>query len=281
MRYSRWPVLLAFITSALLPAAALAVPSPASAAVNTNATLLVAAPRPAIYANTAAAAAGSPHRLATWIVRPGDYLSAIAVRLCGHANDWTGIYADNRGVIGANPDLILAGQRLVIGRCTDPPALLHLSHAHRTVRHFYAATRSSRTWKVTYGYPYRCGDGDNDGWDRPCGSSTAHRLSAPRRSYSPRRAAAVAYGGVYSFAGLEALWISAGGPAWAASHAAEIAECESGGRANAYNPSGATGLWQILGAVVPGNLYNPYTNALNAVAKFKASGDTFAQWVCR
>jgi hypothetical protein len=50
---------------------------------------------------------------------------------------------------------------------------------------------------------------------------------------------------------------------------------------NAYNPSGATGLWQILGSVVPGSLYNAYVNALNAVAKFRASGQTFAQWVCK
>ena len=74
--------------------------------------------------------------------------------------------------------------------------------------------------------------------------------------------------------------MSAGGPSWAAAHAASIAECESGGRAGAYNPSGATGIFQILGAVVPGNLYDPYVNALNAVAKFRASGNTFAQWVC-
>ncbi len=85
----------------------------------------------------------------------------------------------------------------------------------------------------------------------------------------------------YSFAGLEGLWESAGGPGWAAWAAATIAECESGGNVYAYNPSGATGLWQILGAVVPGNLYDPFVNALNAVSKFRASGDTFAQWVCR
>jgi hypothetical protein len=80
---------------------------------------------------------------------------------------------------------------------------------------------------------------------------------------------------------MESLWESAGGPSWAAAHAATIAECESGGNPDAYNPSGATGIWQILGSVVGGNLDNPYDNALNAVAKFKASGDTFAQWVCQ
>jgi LysM repeat protein len=87
--------------------------------------------------------------------------------------------------------------------------------------------------------------------------------------------------GTYSYGMLEALWVSAGGPAWAEASAATIAECESGGNPNAYNPSGASGLWQILGQVVSGNIFNPMVNALNAVAKFRASGNTFAQWVCQ
>jgi Transglycosylase SLT domain len=87
--------------------------------------------------------------------------------------------------------------------------------------------------------------------------------------------------GDYTYSQLEQLWVSAGGPAWAETSAATVAECESGGNPNAYNPSGATGLWQILGSVVPGNLYNPTINALNAVSKFTASGNTFAQWVCQ
>jgi len=89
------------------------------------------------------------------------------------------------------------------------------------------------------------------------------------------------YGSYLSFAELEQLWVAAGGPSWAAAHAAEIAECESGGHVYAHNPSGATGLWQILGQVVGGNLYAPYVNALNAVSKFRASGGNFSQWVCR
>jgi hypothetical protein len=86
--------------------------------------------------------------------------------------------------------------------------------------------------------------------------------------------------GYFSFAALEALWVRGGGPRWAASQAASIAECESGGNPRAYNPSGASGLWQILGQDVPGNLFDPLVNAENAVAKFRASGDSFAQWVC-
>lgn len=87
--------------------------------------------------------------------------------------------------------------------------------------------------------------------------------------------------GDLSFGQLESLWVSAGGPSYAASAAASVAECESGGNPNAYNPSGASGLFQILGQVVPGNIFDPMVNALNAVAKFTASGDTWAQWVCQ
>jgi hypothetical protein len=110
---------------------------------------------------------------------------------------------------------------------------------------------------------------------------------SPQRAYSaPRAAPAVITahtedGGNLSFSGLESLWESEGGPSWAASSAAAVAECESGGRQYAYNPSGASGYWQILGEVVPGNVYDPAVNAANAVSKFRASGDTFAQWVCR
>lgn len=94
-------------------------------------------------------------------------------------------------------------------------------------------------------------------------------------------AAPVASSGVYSYGALESLWESVGGPSWAAPAAATVAECESGGNPRAYNASGASGLWQILGAVVGGDLFDPTVNAENAVSKFNASGQTFAQWVCQ
>lgn len=101
-------------------------------------------------------------------------------------------------------------------------------------------------------------------------------------SYSPGVTASyVTVSGDLSFGGLESLWESAGGPSWAAWDAATIAECESGGRQYAYNLSGASGYWQILGEDVPGDIYDPMVNAENAVAKFKGDGDTFAAWVCQ
>jgi hypothetical protein len=42
-------------------------------------------------------------------------------------------------------------------------------------------------------------------------------------------------------------------------------------RTPATRPARA-GLWQILGQLVPGNLFNPGVNALNAIAKYKAQG---------
>lgn len=225
-------------------------------------------------------------------VQAGETLSGLAVTYCkGTASDWTGFYAENKKVIGADPNLIYPGQRLNLSRCTDPPQLLHLGSTYHaparvTVTTSHASTSHASTgkvWGVTQGYPNWCGDGDGDGWDVKC--VTTHTATAPasssQRVSAAHRAYNSSYRGTYSYQGLEDLWIAAGGPAWAAAHAAEIAMCESGGNPGAYNPSGATGLWQILGSVVPGNLYNPYVNALNAVSKFRASGENFSQWVCR
>jgi hypothetical protein len=111
--------------------------------------------------------------------------------------------------------------------------------------------------------------------------AAAAQAPAPVVTPAPTQAAAPPSAGVYSYTGLEQLWLAAGGPSWAEAHAASIATCESGGRVNAFNPSGASGLWQILGQVVAGYIFDPMVNALNAVAKFTASGDTFAQWVCQ
>jgi hypothetical protein len=71
---------------------------------------------------------------------------------------------------------------------------------------------------------------------------------------------------------LEALWNSAGGPPSKAHLMAAIALAESGGNKRAHNPSGASGLWQILGQVVPGNVFDPMVNARNAVKKYRSQG---------
>ena len=79
----------------------------------------------------------------------------------------------------------------------------------------------------------------------------------------------------YSYAQLEDLWIGAGGKSSMAPLMAAIAEAESSGNSEAYNASGATGLWQILGAVNSsdqGSLTNPQVNAKEAVLKYNSQG---------
>jgi phage-related protein len=84
--------------------------------------------------------------------------------------------------------------------------------------------------------------------------------------------------GAWTMAGLPGLWDRAGGPSSQAHIAAAIAMAESGGDPRAHNASGATGLWQILGQVYPGNLFDPYINARNAVRKYYQAGG-FSPWV--
>lgn len=192
---------------------------------------------------TAVAAQLSPSR---YTIKSGDTLGAIATRFCGSGGKYPNLAASNSI---SNPDLILAGHWLGVSQrdCDHKPLVIQQP----------AVVTSDFTPSVTPRYHH-------------------HTYAAPRPA-----AAAPQYAGTYSFAGLEQLWVAAGGPAWAEAHAAEIAMCESGGRSDAYNPSGASGIWQILGQVVAGNIFDPMVNAENAVSKFKASGDTFAQWVCQ
>ncbi len=60
-------------------------------------------------ANTASS--GTQGGTIAYLVRPGDSLSGIASRF-GTPGGWQTIYAANRNVIGTNPNLIRAGQRL-------------------------------------------------------------------------------------------------------------------------------------------------------------------------
>jgi len=79
----------------------------------------------------------------------------------------------------------------------------------------------------------------------------------------------------YTYAQLEELWENAGGSAALAPVMAAIAMAESSGNPNAYNSSGASGLWQILGAVNPADqsqLFNPIVNAREAVLKYQTQG---------
>jgi len=183
-------------------------------------------------------------RPAVYTVRGGDYLSKISKGHCPSVSDWTGIYERNKKVIGGNPDLIRAGQRLVLD-C-------------RVVQVIY--TPPVTTAQAPVPRPHSHGGGSV--------------VTVSAGYYDPQNT-------VLSASQIETLWAAAGGPAWAEYQSYLITQCESGGNRFAYNPSGATGLWQILGSVVPGNLTDAWVNAENAVAKFKAAGDTWSAWVCQ
>jgi phage-related protein len=125
-------------------------------------------------------------------------------------------------------------------------------------------------------------DNDYDSTEDNAATSMKSQFLAALKGASAAATSAAAAGstktgaGDMTYAQLEALWIQAGGSPAVASNMAKIAIAESGGNPNAYNASGATGLWQILGAVVSGNLYSPLVNAENAVSKYNAGG--YAPW---
>lgn len=149
-------------------------------------------------------------------VHPGNTLSGLAAQHCGgQSKDWTGIYLANKAVIGANPNLIMPGQRLVI-KCASPAALLRLGSG---------GSRSGKVWDVTYGYPNYCGDGDGDGWDVAC----ANQASSGRLVTVSASQGGPALVNPGSYSGIESCIISR----------------ESGGNSQIWNASGHYGLFQF------------------------------------
>jgi hypothetical protein len=186
---------------------------------------------------------------ATYVVRDGDTLSLIATRVFGHATMWPALWWANRSHVH-NPAALEVGTTLNLSLPAHPHKVWLLKAALAAIPQPVVQRRAAPPATVT-------------GQGTPVPVTVAAPVS-----------------GIYSYSALESLWVSAGGPSWAEAAAANVAICESGGNPDAYNPSGATGLWQILGAVVAGDLTDPMVNAENAVSKFHASGDTWAQWVC-
>jgi hypothetical protein len=102
-------------------------------------------------------------------------------------------------------------------------------------------------------------------------SAARARVAAAARL---RQAAPAASEAVYSYAGIEALWLAAGGnPAYAAT-AACIAEHESGGRANAVSPTDDFGVFQEHAD--PAAL-NPQVSAVTAV-RMSSNGTNWSAW---
>ena len=67
--------------------------------------------------------AAAHHDPASYTIRPGDTLSAIAARAYGSAADWPAIWWANRRQV-PDPDLITAGQRLALPSSHQVPPWL-------------------------------------------------------------------------------------------------------------------------------------------------------------
>jgi Lysozyme like domain len=140
----------------------------------------------------------------------------------------------------------------------------HLEHMARLAALAWAARHPA---VVTVSHSSGGGDGDRDGDD---GGYTAPAASAP--AAAPVSTSA---GTSYSYAGLEQLWVAAGGSPAREYVAACIAEHESGGRSWAISPTDDWGLWQIHAGGYA--MLNPFANAQRAVA-MSGDGTNWSPW---
>jgi hypothetical protein len=217
--------------------------------------------------------------LAHYTVKPGDTLSSIAQAQCHSAADWTGIYSASRHSLGSDPNLIYPGQKVTVHCATDASVLAAPA----------APARASRpAVQDVARQPVRASSGDSDSDSISGDGGHAVTAAAPAHAPAAKGAAAPASGcydpsGTLTDAQVAMVWTCAGGPSWAVPGAEAVSMCESGHNTQAYNPSGATGLFQILGQVVDfgRSLYDAVVNAANAVSKFQSSGNTWSAWVCQ
>ena len=107
------------------------------------------------------------------------------------------------------------------------------------------------------------------------GTGTSSSESISGSSFAAGSAVIPGTYNVYSYAGLERLWIAAGGSPGTAAHAACIAEHESGGRQWVVSPTDDWGLWQIHN----GGYYMlaALPNAERAVSMSR-NGTDWSQW---
>jgi LysM repeat protein len=99
------------VSSTAAAAAETATPAPAAVASSTRAVVTSASAPAATTEVTAARPAARP--AATWTVRPGDTLSAVAAAL-GVRGGWPALYAANKAAVGPDPGLIRPGTVLAL-----------------------------------------------------------------------------------------------------------------------------------------------------------------------
>lgn len=184
----------------------------------------------------------------SYTVRRGDTLSGIAGRYYGNPALYPSLWWVNKGKV-RDPNRIEVGQRLRLShwhpqaawltaaaKKADPPGDVRAT-ARTTGRRASAHGRykgeriGGRVWMVTYGFPYKCGDGDNSGYDTPCSVVFPHhhRVVTYRSGHRTYRAVRTV-GGSYHGSGSKQRCIIAR---------------ESGGNSQVMNGSGHYGLYQF------------------------------------
>jgi LysM repeat protein len=121
-----------------------------------------------------------------------------------------------------------------------------------------------------------CGGTGNGGSSGGGSSGGSQAISGS--SYAAGSAVIPATSVQLSYAGLERVWINAGGSRSTAYHAACIAEHESSGRSWAISPTNDYGLWQIHNGGP--SMLNTLTNAQRAIA-MSANGTNWSAWATR
>jgi LysM repeat protein len=111
------------------------VPAPATL---TSTTRPAAAPAPAELTSDARPVAAAPAPVRSYVVQPGDTLSAIATRF-GVRGGWPALYAANRSRVGADPDALMVG------------TVLHLPGPAGPVRYSVAAGDSLSAIAARFG----------------------------------------------------------------------------------------------------------------------------------
>lgn len=176
--------------------------------------------------------------VSAYTVRAGDSLWLIAGRRLGNPMRWPDLYAANVAVVGSNPDLIYPGERLTL-----------VMHALRPAQH-----RGTGTHRIAGGAVVP-------------GLTVAPPTARPGTPLS----------GTLGCAGLERLWVAAGGRPGAAFIAAEIAMAESGGSQYAHSPTDDYGYWQINASNGSLATYDPAGNARAAVI-LSGDGADWSPW---
>ena len=210
---------------------------------------------PAAIAQPPASAAHSGPRI--YVVRPGDTLAGIARQFYGRTAAWPWLWHINRGQVGGDPGLLEAGR------------VLEVPQAHPV---------SYRAWPPPPRLPQSSVGMPAASYNRRGGSVVASAAAPVLRHAARHVVESFSSGGMFSATGLEQVWMSAGGSAATAPHAACIAEHESGGNPRAISPQDDAGLWQIASSNAPtGEMLNPGANAAKAV-QMSSGGRDWSAW---